>query len=254
MKIIHIAEASSTNSFLREWSSNYPEANETAVFADTQTSGRGQRGNSWESEPGKNVTMSLLLKPQSVAADQQFILSQIVSLAIADTLSEHTEEISIKWPNDIYYQDKKICGILIENDITEDTISRSIIGIGLNVNQQQFRSDAPNPISLSQITGKSHDLEEIVSDIASGIVHNYHLLRSGGESLHNFQEKYTRLLYRKSGFHSFATIKGVFKARIHHIEPSGLLVLEREDTADIEKFAFKEVKFVMDETSPNIRC
>jgi BirA family transcriptional regulator, biotin operon repressor / biotin---[acetyl-CoA-carboxylase] ligase len=246
MNIIHITETISTNSFLRDWSNSHPEADETVVFADKQTAGRGQRGNVWESEPEKNITMSLLLKPKSVAADQQFILSQIVSLAITETLSEYTEEISIKWPNDIYYQDKKICGILIENDISDGIISRSIIGIGLNINQKQFFSDAPNPVSLSQITGKEHDIEEIVSNIASGIIYNYYLLKSSPEWWTNFQEKYTGFLYRKDGFHHFATEKETFRARIHDIEPSGLLVLERETSGETEAFAFKEVKFVVE--------
>lgn len=246
MEIIHIAEASSTNSFLRNWSNNHPEANETVVFADRQTAGRGQRGNYWESEPGKNITMSLLLKPQSVAADQQFILSQIVSLAIAETLSEYTSGISIKWPNDIYYRDRKICGMLIENDITDDIISRSIIGIGLNINQKKFRSDAPNPVSLSQITGKEYGIEEIISKVASGIVHNFHVLKSSSDSWINFQEKYAECLYRREGFHPFASEEGVFRAKIHHVEPSGLLVLEREFSGEKETFAFKEVRFVIE--------
>jgi BirA family transcriptional regulator, biotin operon repressor / biotin---[acetyl-CoA-carboxylase] ligase len=245
MNIIHIRETISTNSFLRDWSNTHPEADETVVFANTQTAGRGQRGNGWESEPDKNATMSLLLKPKFVPADQQFILSQVVSLAIAETLSGYTQEITVKWPNDIYYRDKKICGMLIENDITDGIISRSIIGIGVNINQQQFVSDAPNPISLSQITGKEHDIEEIVSNMASGIIYNYYLLKSSPEWWTNFQEKYTGFLYRKEGFHLFATEKETFRARIHHVEPSGLLVLERVVTGEKEAFAFKEVKFVL---------
>lgn len=246
MNIIRVKEVVSTNSFIRNWSDNHPEANETVVSTDNQTAGRGQRGNTWESEPGKNITMSLLLKPTWIAAEQQFILSQIVSLAIVETLAQHTEGIRIKWPNDIYYQDKKICGILIENDITDGMIGRSIIGIGLNVNQKIFHGNAPNPVSLSQITGKEYDLEEIISEIASGIVCKYDLLKSSAESFTNFQKKYAEYLYRKEGYHPFSTDEGeIFMARILRVEPSGLLVLEQERTGKTEAFAFKEIRFVV---------
>ena len=122
----------------------------TVVSTYNQTAGRGQRGNSWESEPHKNLTFSVLLKPQHIIAREQFYISEIVSVAIVNTLRKYIidQPIAIKWPNDIYVNDDKICGILIENTLSGYSISQSIAGIGININQQTFLSNAPNPISL----------------------------------------------------------------------------------------------------------
>ena len=119
-----------------------------------QTAGRGQAGNSWESEAGKNLLFGLLFHPREVEANRQFILSQAVALSICETLSDYAEDIRIKWPNDIYWKDRKICGMLIENTLVGRCIENCIIGAGININQQTFCSDAPNPVSLRQITGK----------------------------------------------------------------------------------------------------
>lgn len=127
-------------------------------------SGRGQRGNSWESEPFKNLTFSLLLRPEHIPANRQFLLSEIVSLATVDVLNRYATGFSIKWPNDIYWHDKKIAGILIENVLSGSTFSRAIIGMGLNINQKNFYSDAPNPVSLYQITGRTYKIEKILDD------------------------------------------------------------------------------------------
>lgn len=245
MSIQHIKDVESTNSYLREWSNNHPNITETAIYADNQISGRGQRGNSWESEAHCNLTTSILLKPEFIAPDHQFIISQIVSLAIKDTLSAYCKDIKIKWPNDIYYQNKKICGILIENDITENQISRTIIGIGLNVNQLIFRSDAPNPISLSQITGKSHDIRDLLVKIAKKVLQLYNALKVDPHSWLNIHNQYELSLYRNKGFHLFENQSGQFSARIHHVEQSGLLVLERKDDKELVSFAFKEIKYIL---------
>jgi BirA family biotin operon repressor/biotin-[acetyl-CoA-carboxylase] ligase len=245
LQIIHLQETLSTNSYLRLWAAEHPQVLEAAVFTDSQTAGRGQRGNGWESEPGKNLTFSLLLHPSFIPADQQFILSQIASLAVREVLSEYTDQICVKWPNDIYWKDKKICGILIENDLTDGFISRSIFGIGVNLNQKIFLSDAPNPVSLHQITENRYDIKQIMEEITSAIVRRCHLLKNSPESWEGFRQEYARSLFRKEGFSLFENAKGRFSARIHHIEPSGLLVLEKEMTGEKEEFAFKEVKYVI---------
>ena len=120
--------------------------------------GKGQVGNSWESEAGKNLMFSVLLHPDFVPANQQFLISQISALAVQQMLETFVKPISVKWPNDIYWNDKKICGMLIENDIAGTKLINSIIGIGININQKKFISNAPNPVSLTQITGKEYDL------------------------------------------------------------------------------------------------
>ena len=151
--LLVLMETDSTNRHLTqlcdEQGTDIPEF--MTVIAERQTAGKGQRGNSWESEDCKNITFSFVLYPTFIEARQQFILSQIISLSIKEELDEWAEGISIKWPNDIYWNEKKICGILIENDLLGHHIGRSISGIGVNINQEVFRSDAPNPVSLKQI-------------------------------------------------------------------------------------------------------
>ncbi|MDE6431375.1 MAG: biotin--[acetyl-CoA-carboxylase] ligase, partial [Duncaniella sp.] len=121
------------------------------VSARRQTAGRGQRGNSWESAPGKNITMSILLRPEGLHPSRQFVISRAVSLAITGVLRRYmpASAVRVKWPNDIYVDDRKICGILIENVISSASIRQSVVGIGINVNQRRFLSDAPNPVSMA---------------------------------------------------------------------------------------------------------
>lgn len=160
-EIIHIAETDSTNRWLRERGGE----GDMVVVADYQTAGKGQGNNSWESERGKNLLFSVLYHPQRIPANRQFHISMAVSLAIADALGEHIGDVSIKWPNDIYWRNAKICGILIENRLLGQTIRDSIIGVGVNVNQRQFHSNAPNPVSLWQIHGHETDLELLLQSI-----------------------------------------------------------------------------------------
>ena len=154
--LIILPETDSTNNHLTQLCNEQQSAVRefTTIIAERQTAGKGQRGNSWESEDCRNITFSFVLYPTFVEARRQFVLSQIVSLSIKEELDEWTEGISIKWPNDIYWNEKKICGILIENDLSGHHIGRSISGIGVNINQETFRSNAPNPVSLKQITGQ----------------------------------------------------------------------------------------------------
>ena len=165
-----VKELSSTNDYLSEICKQGKTEEFYTVIAEKQTSGKGQRGNSWESEPGKNLTFSTVLYPTAIEANKQFHLSMLVSIAVIDALTDYTDGFSIKWPNDIYWHDKKICGILIENELEGKYLSQSIIGIGLNINQTIFLSSAPNPISLCQIIGKEIDREEVFSKIIHAIL------------------------------------------------------------------------------------
>ena len=160
-KLIHLAETDSTNRHLqRLLQADAALADETVAIADFQTSGRGQIGNVWESEAGQNLTFSLLYKPQHLPANQPFRIAQIAALSVKKTLDKYVSGITVKWPNDIYRRNLKICGMLIENTLSGGFITHSIIGIGLNINQTVFRSDAPNPVSLSQITGEKYDCKQ----------------------------------------------------------------------------------------------
>lgn len=240
--IHHLKGIDSTNNYLKDLLLKETVDEGTVVWSDFQSAGKGQRGNSWESEDGKNLLFSIVLYPDFVEADRQFILSQIISLAVADCLSVYAEGISIKWPNDIYWNEKKICGILLENAIIENRITQSVAGIGLNINQEEFISNAPNPVSLKQITKKTYDLESILEEVVDKINKYYQVIKSGNAAI--ITDRYKKSLFRKDGYHLYADDNSSFLAHIEDIEPSGLLVL-RTENGEKKHYAFKEVKYIL---------
>ena len=243
--LIHINETNSTNNYLQSLCSEQKVEELTVVVADFQTSGRGQRGNSWESAPGKNLLFSTVIFPEFLEARRQFLISQIISLAIKEELDTYTTDISIKWPNDIYWKDKKICGMLIENDLTGVHISRSITGIGINVNQETFCSDAPNPVSLKQINGQSYDCPQILASVMKRIKTYYNLLATGKADIQSLiADRYACSLFRKEGFHRYTDANGDFMARLLRVEPDGRFILE-DQTGTIRNYLFKEVQYIL---------
>lgn len=237
---ISLQETTSTNTYLADLCNRMPQKDLTCVYTSYQTAGRGQRGNSWESEPGANLLFSFVVYPAHLEAERQFFLSQVTALSITDVLSGYTEDIAIKWPNDIYWKDRKLCGTLIENDLTGKYISRSISGTGINLNQKHFVSDAPNPVSLTQITGDTYKPEEILCQVMQRIGWYYRLLQDG--QTNEIADRYKRLLYRKDGFHTYRDREGTFQACIRDVEPSGRLILE-DSEGQCRKYLFKEVAF-----------
>lgn len=237
----HISETSSTNQLMKELirKNNTPEG--FVVQTDYQTRGKGQGNNSWESAKGKNLLFSLLLRPQHIAIEDQFIISQIVSLGILKALSklipDNADSLSIKWPNDIYLNNKKLGGILIENTLQGRIINASVIGIGLNVNQEEFYSDARNPVSLKQITGIEYPVYQIMNSVITHILHFY--LEINPEQV---REQYMNNLYRRSGYYNFRSKNNSFSARILDIASDGKLMLESVD-GEISTYYFKEVEF-----------
>jgi BirA family biotin operon repressor/biotin-[acetyl-CoA-carboxylase] ligase len=220
---------------LRVQTSN-PKGSENSVcWADFQTAGRGCGTNTWESERGKNLLFSILIHPTQVKATCQFHISMAVSLAICEALGQYIGNLSIKWPNDIYWRNGKICGILIENTLKGNTIKDSIIGVGLNVNQRTFHSDAPNPVSLWQITGQETDREQLLKDILRCLEHYLY---------QDIKAQYRSLLYRRQGFHPYADKDGAFMAEIVNVEDDGHLLL-CDDSGYDRRYAFKEVAFVI---------
>lgn len=227
----------------------------TVVYTDRQTAGRGQRGNSWESEPFKNVTMSILLRPENVASNQQFWLSEISALAVERVLSKYIGNVSIKWPNDVYYKDFKICGMLIEHSLSGGKINYTIPGIGINVNQRVFLSDAPNPISLVNVLGHEVPTSEILDGLVDEILTMCDQLPEKAEEIHR---EFLSKLYRRDGFHEYqSTIRSAsadglsvleegehFQARIVNVHPDGMLDLMTTE-GHIHTFAFKEVAFIL---------
>lgn len=240
---IHLNETHSTNSYLRELIMREKEQPEgTVVITDYQTAGRGQKGNSWESERGKNLTFSILLHPNHIPPGKQFFLSQLISIAIVGVLKEYDRHFTIKWPNDIYWKEKKIAGMLIEVDLTGSSLSNAIIGIGININQRHFKSDAPNPVSLTQITGKEHNLSELLEKILDSIVDAYNKYSPDNEE--EIRQKYMALLFRNKGVYPYLYGEEIFNASIEGIEPNGQLILKKEN-GSIHTFAFKEISFVI---------
>jgi BirA family biotin operon repressor/biotin-[acetyl-CoA-carboxylase] ligase len=242
MNIIKIEACCSTNSFLKELSVKQLLEEHTLLSAREQTNGRGQIGTQWESESGKNLTFSILLYPRFLSIKNNFLLSETIALAVKDVLETYSRDISIKWPNDIYFQDKKVAGILIENEITGQILLQSIAGIGININQEIFRSNAPNPISLKQISGKNTDLEILLEELSVSIEKRYEELRKG--ETRSIVQDYREALYRKDGFYFYKDKESVFSARIESVGNDGLLHLVGKD-GEKRRYAFKEVSFVL---------
>ena len=240
-RMVRVAETVSTNSLIRELMAKDSLPEGSAVVADFQTAGRGQIGNVWESEAGKNLTFSLVIYPTCIPVNQQFLISQIAALSVKETLDHYIDDVSVKWPNDIYWKDKKICGMLIENDLAGRSIASSIIGIGLNINQAKFRGDAPNPVSLYQILGHEIDKEEVLQRFLSTFYGYYLSLLQERHAM--IRLKYATALYRRCGFYAYKDKDGAFEAEIADIEPTGHLLLRLRD-ASVRRYAFKEVAYV----------
>lgn len=241
-EFIRLEETRSTNSYLLDLLSSseaLPEG--TVIAADRQTEGRGQQGGGgWESAPGLNITMSILLRPKKLYARRQFILSQIAALAVKETIDGYSGGVTVKWPNDIYYNDKKICGILIENNLTGNYVSTSVVGIGLNVNQTDFPPMDVDPVSLSMITGRRHNCEEIMRQTAERLLCIYADASRSASGLEAVRSKYSAALYRREGLHLYRDSEGEFMASIEGVEDDGYLRL-RPESGETRRYAFKEV-------------
>ena len=238
--VSRVAACESTNRFMKQYSESTEVVSGSVFYTDYQTAGRGYAGNTWESEAGKNLLFSVYFRPMDVPADLPFAISEMVSLSVKYTLDKYIPDVTVKWPNDIYYRDKKISGILIENVVVQEKISQSIIGIGININQIHFVSNARNPVSLAQITRKTYDSIDILNEFCNIFaVQSKRLNEKCFDEIHN---DYFCALYRKNGYHSYCDTNGVFEAVIRHIEPTGHLVLKRTD-GSISRYAFKEVAY-----------
>ena len=220
-------------------------ANLSVVAALNQTAGRGQRGNRWETRPGENLTFSLLLRPgqdgiRPVPVADQFLLSEIATLALFRTLSDYGIPSRIKWPNDIYSGDRKICGMLIENSLLQENVSCSIIGIGLNVNQVQFNPALMNPVSMSKITGETYDIREVLDRFLG------HFSEELGCERPLIRQRYLSHLYRLGELHSYTDCKSgeVFEGTITGISKRGLLRVGMPD-GTIKEFGFKEISYII---------
>lgn len=210
--------------------------------AEFQTAGRGQKGTSWESEAGKNLLLGFHLRPTFLHPQEQFYLSEICALALVETLGAYADGFTIKWPNDLYYANRKVSGMLLEHTLRGANVARTIVGVGLNVNQSTFHSDAPNPVSLYQILGREMCRETLLSAFLQRFYAYYERLsRREFSAIHI---AYRSHLYRCHEWATFRDEQGEFSGRIVDVEPTGRLVIETPEGA-LRKFAFKEIAYVL---------
>jgi BirA family biotin operon repressor/biotin-[acetyl-CoA-carboxylase] ligase len=240
--IKHYEKVSSTNDLASVMLRGGKPAEGTVITAAFQQDGRGQKGNIWDSEPDKNLLMSVILYPVMVRPEEQFVISQMVSLAVYDLVRTEIPDVKIKWPNDIYVRDDKIAGILIEHSIMGSAISSSVAGIGLNVNQTVFRNNIVNPVSLAQITGRKHDLSMITGELIRLLDMRYAMIIRG--RIDELAEAYHNSLYRCREWHRYADRDGEFTGLIESVGPDGLLMVKRE-MGDVKGYAFKEIDYIL---------
>lgn len=258
--LIELDETDSTNTWIRECLAGRPDRPEPVhglvVSARSQTAGRGQRGNSWESAPGMNLTLSVLLAPSAVEAAGQFAVSEAVALAVAGTVREFlgsdSAPVSVKWPNDIYVADRKIAGILIENIVSGRRLLWSVCGIGLNVNQTCFLSDAPNPVSMAMIAGHRFSLDDVRRTLTARLLSlaGSCLIVPDGNSLAALHTSYLASLWRREGmwpWHDNLT-DTLLTASVADVAPTGHLTLRLSDST-LRTYAFKEVTPLLSSTS-----
>lgn len=239
--IIYRKKLPSTNTVAAEMLSGKPPPEGTLIYAYEQNEGKGQRGNSWLSDPGKNLTMSIILYPDFLEAGQQFMISKAVSLAIAELIDDYSTSISIKWPNDIYHKGDKIAGILIENSLEGNRINNTIIGVGININQAVFPPGLPNPVSLKILNGCDYDIEQMLSSFCRIFDSWYSRLSAGQLSYIN--ERYLERLYRMNEPAQFSTTDdGCLQGMIKGVDEFGRMIIELPDGA-IRSYGFKEIDF-----------
>ena len=240
-EILRFVKLTSTNSHAAMLIRNGEPEEGTVIQASYQTSGKGQAGDTWESEEGKNLLFSIILYPCSVMAEEQFFLSIAVSLGICDFLDSRITGSKIKWPNDIYIGNDKIAGILIENSLIGENIESSIAGIGLNLNQVSFPDHIFKPVSLKMITGVNYDPDSCLSDLLNAVDIRYKELLYGDRQ--KLRNEYTTRLYRLNEFHIYSKKGKKFKARIMGITGSGLLIVQKDDNC-VGEYSFKEIDYV----------
>lgn len=213
------------------------------VWAEHQTAGRGQRGHTWIGGEGENLMFTMVFSPDFLPPVRQFFLSEAVALALVDAMRDYGIEARIKWTNDIYVDDRKLVGILIEHKLLKGKMARSIVGIGLNVNQLEFDPLLPNPVSMAQAAGREFNRREVLHSVAEHIMTRYDELRAG--NLEALRQEYCSLLYRLNEEHWYAWPDGEhFRGTIRGVDMSGGLQVEHSD-GHVASYMFKEIEFVL---------
>ncbi|MFI3302121.1 MAG: biotin--[acetyl-CoA-carboxylase] ligase [Rikenellaceae bacterium] len=236
-------ETSSTNDDAREEIFVHGDL----ICAERQTAGRGQRGNKWISGEGKNATFSVVLEPSTLNANEQFLVSQITALALVDTLSEYGITATIKWTNDIYVGERKIMGVLIENRLSGAVLSRSIIGVGININQIEFDPSLPNPTSmiLERRSKKEIVRQDVIVKFHDALMKWYNELMVGDYA--SIDKAYHAKMYRRGEYHNYRLADGcLIRGVIQGVRPSGALVIMHDNDEERE-YQFKEIEFVIEQ-------
>lgn len=237
--IFRIAETTSTNDEARDRRYRHGDV----VWAERQTAGRGQRGHTWTSPEGENLTFSLVLEPTFLPVGEQFRLSEAVALALAEAFDGFGIATRIKWTNDIYAGDRKLSGMLIEHSFSGPTLARTVVGIGINVNQRVFDPALPNPVSMALASGRTFRREEVLDALLAALRRRYALLEGGAAG--QLHRDYTERLYRLGEEHPFRHPGGEpFRATLLDVRPSGELVLRHAD-GQTRAYLFREVEFVV---------
>ena len=238
----HLQQIDSTNAYLQRQQSEHDIRN-WVVSADEQTAGKGMGSNGWESEAGKNLTFSLALDMRFLPAERQFLLSKAVALGLIQALDDllPKEKLHIKWPNDIYFENRKLAGILINSTIKSNMMDVSIVGIGLNVNQMQFFDWPTHPISLKMITGEDYDLQLLLEQIAEGVLIKEEQLKTNPSAI---EQDYLKRLFRYRTWGDYEVEGKKLRLFMTGIDPFGRLLLidEAEKTYC---FDIKEIKFLL---------
>ncbi len=238
-KLIYVPECHSTNSSLAELIAHGDLPEGLVLLTDHQTKGMGQRGNSWESGQGMNLTLSVLLKPKFLAIKDQFQLNMAIAIGIAAGLKRLVSRtISLKWPNDIFIDDKKVGGILIQNQSQGGSLAMSIVGIGVNINQLEFT--APQATSLIEVTGKSMPLDDVFQHLISALEATYLELRAG--HIESIRGRYIQSMYRYGQLQSFESEGQRFVGMITDVDEFGRLCIKIDSS--IRKFSLKEIKML----------
>jgi BirA family transcriptional regulator, biotin operon repressor / biotin---[acetyl-CoA-carboxylase] ligase len=240
-KLLFFENLPSTNTHASFLLKNSSLSEGTIVYTNFQTEGRGQVGNGWESEDGKNLLFSIVLYPTMINPADQFLISMAFSLGICDFLKRYIPLCTIKWPNDIYVINDKIAGLLIESSIMKNQIESTIAGIGLNINQDKFISNAPNPVSLKIIIRRKSDLTTCLNEVASDLDARYKQLT---EDKNRIREEYISQLFHLNEWHEYKDNNGRFSGRIKSISDFGRLNIEMR-TGKMKEYSFKEVDFIL---------
>lgn len=238
-----IPKIDSTNSFLKQLLSNStPLPEGTVIMAEIQSSGRGQQQQVWHAEPGKNLTISILLKPFFLPVKKQFDLTCAISIAIVSVLEKILgKDVRIKWPNDIYFQDQKLGGVLIENTIQGAQIKNAVIGIGINVNQVCFPKIISNPVSIKQILQQDYDLKTLLYQLCASIELYYSYLKAGHTDM--ISAEYLQKLYRVGELHRFEVNNEFILGVIAGVNPEGRLKIKSDNA--LREYDIKQIKFLI---------